>query len=199
MTDDELNMVLDKYFSKKGAWSLFEAICLLEKIDPKTRDKPITDIDPTEDEGGATDYTVRPCKVAIRSIDDAELGHAFDADGIPNLVGKHDSPDEIGAAQYSVDPRKFVAWATAKWPNHTEHLKAAEKRYQDRKRFIGLKPAEKKEAAREEFFRMVARNEFDIKDPTANKSECARTLVGRLTREGSRPPLRRRNVAKDDS
>ena len=48
MTDDEFDKVLDEYFAKKGRWSLFEAICLLEKIDPKTRDKPITDDESAE-------------------------------------------------------------------------------------------------------------------------------------------------------
>ena len=188
MSDDGFDAVLDRYFAKKGRWSLFVAICLYEKIDPIDRDEPITDDDSADNKDGVTDPTVRPCKVAIESIEDALRGHEFGADGIPNLVGKHDQPDKIGAAQYSVDPRKFVPWAVKKWPNHAAHLQTAEDRYQDRKKFIGLKPAQKKEAARQEFLRMVARGEFDFKDPAANKSECARILEGRLTRAGSRPP-----------
>ncbi len=188
MIENLTDEILDSYFARKGRWSLFVAICLSENLNPKARKKPITDHDSAEIEDGVKDYTVRPCKVAIESIEDALRGHEFGADGIPNLVGRRDWPDEIGAAQYSVDPRKFVPWAVKKWPNHAAHLQAAEDRYQDRKKFIGLKPAQNKEAARQEFLRMVARSEFDIKDPAANKSECARTLEGRLTRAGSRPP-----------
>jgi len=187
MSDDGFDAVLDRYFAIKGSWSLFIAICLYEKIDPKNHKTPITDVYSDRKSHEEPDFKVRLCKLAIGSIEDAELGHAFDADGIPNLVGKLDRLDEIGAAQYSVDPRKFVPWAVKKWPNHTAHLQAAEDRYQDRKKFIGLKPAQRKEAARQEFLRMVARNEFDLNDPAANKSECARILEGRLTRAGSRP------------
>ena len=180
--DDDFDAVLDKYFAIKGSWSLFIAICLYEKIDPENHKTPITDVYLGHKSHEEPDFKVRLCKIAIGSINDAKLGHALDFDGIPNLVGKHDRPDEIGAAQYSVDPRKFVPWAVKKWPYDTAHLKAAEDRYQAKKKHIGLNPAEKDEVARQEFLRMVARGEFDLKDHARGISKAATTLADRVNK-----------------
>ncbi|MBK0399067.1 hypothetical protein H0I76_07690 [Limibaculum sp. M0105] len=183
MTNNLLADLLDTYFEKQ-TWTLFEAICLLQDIDPKNRKKPIV-------AHGDEDEMQRPYKIALASMADRRAGHLRDAEGRDHLRELERIEGSEGAARHLVDPRNFVAWACARWPDATSHLKEAEERYQDRKKQAkGWTKAEKalpksREIAEEAFFELLKEKGIEAK-AKFNISEMARELEQRLTKGGEK-------------
>jgi len=186
MSEDDFDAILDRYFQRKGNWTLFEAVCLLEKIDPKTRQAPIDDklgSNGEEDDDQVTRYY----KVAHRAIEMTKARQVErDDDGVelPPLIEMDVDPDAVGAARHFIEPRNFVGWVTMRWPVDSEHLAEAEARYQKKKTWAGMSVAERRETARKEFWRLIKKENLDVSAHNGKVSGWAKQLEARLTRYG---------------
>lgn len=187
MADDDFDAVLDKYFAWPGTWDLFTAICLMQKIDPATRTKPIKHDMPTDDPDGGTDYTIRPYKIALEAIQEAKSGRRPAKNEAPNLIEVEYKAEEIGAKRHHVNPRNFVAWAHARWSYATKHLDDAEERYRKAKEMHGLKSGERKPFAQKAFWKMVEEEKLDVSRRRGKTRKWARMLEARLTPKGKAP------------
>jgi hypothetical protein len=185
--NDDFDAVLDKYSAWKGSWSLFTAICLLQKIDPGERGKPIDHTMPTDDPDGGTDYTIRPYKIALEAIQEAKAGRQPGKGEPPNLVEVEYRPDEIGAKRHYVNLRTFVKWACTRWPEAIEHLARAEARYRKAKEPYGWTTEQKRKFAKSEFKKMVEEERLDVSKRRGKIRAWARMLEGRMPLKDGSP------------
>jgi hypothetical protein len=117
MSDENLDDLLDLWIAKQTAWSLHDAICLLQKINPERQKDPIV-LD--TDDG----LTTRPFRLALKSL--KAPGSAF--------YPLDELPDQPGAKRYLVDRDAFIEWADSdKWGGSAEHLVEAQMRYRAKK------------------------------------------------------------------
>ena len=115
MSEDDFDAVLDVWVAKQSAWTLFDAVCLLVKIDPDKRKEPIV---LEVDDGRTTRYFKY-------SLEGAGTYKKY-------RILKED-PGEVGAKRYLVDGKAFIEWATKRWPDITQHLADAHFRYKAKK------------------------------------------------------------------
>jgi hypothetical protein len=184
---DEFDAVLDRYFARKGTWSLFTAICLLQKIDPEERDQPIDHTMSGVNPDSSTDYAIRPYKIAFEAIQEAKAGRQPREGEPPNLVEVEFRAEEVGAKRHYVNPRTFVKWACKMWPYATKHLDQAEKRYRKAKEPHGWTTERKRDFAKSEFGKMVTEERLNVAKRRGKTRGWARMLEGRMPRKDGKP------------
>lgn len=182
------------YFDMKGLWNLHEGICLLAKINPKSK-TPIVGENADTNE---SDPTIRYYKYALEAI---QMAKGNEGAHVPSekLQVLKDDPTQVGAKQLFFNPRSFVKWAIDRWPDKTSHLKLAEEQYQKTKFLSGsatkddtdtwskLSREEKEGLARKIFFQMAQEKKLKLGASKGKVRLWGRLLNSRMSESIKKP------------